>query len=169
MKNLSWNLRIMLGLVGVAILVAIGFFAWYTFVRLDRDGPLDYDTYPNAELMNEDELPGQVLRRYAVPDAPENVQRYYTEREFECTATFGDVQEGDTLREDVFVRATCLRDRSHPLGFEQTLRLSIQPERAPLIYQDNNPQNSVIGGGEPTGRTIIDVRATWTNMGLLGG
>ncbi|HLA44483.1 MAG TPA: hypothetical protein VJZ27_13655, partial [Aggregatilineales bacterium] len=56
MRGLSWNLRIVLGLALLVILAAIVFFIYYTVVRLDRDGPIDVDTYPNASVVNEESI-----------------------------------------------------------------------------------------------------------------
>ncbi|MFP4321524.1 MAG: hypothetical protein ACLFTK_03645 [Anaerolineales bacterium] len=169
MKNLSWNLRIAIGGVVLIILSVGGFFAWYSVSQGAYDGPAEYTPYPNVEPIAAEETEGRTFYRFIAPDDHQAVQAFFAEQGFECQAFNGNVQEGPTIRQNVFVRATCLLERIHPLGFQQTVQVSIQPERTALEYENNNPQGAIVGGGIPTGRTFITEQSTWDTSGLFGG
>lgn len=168
--QLSWNLRILLGVIAVMFILVIGFFIYYTIERVRHDGPIDVEPYPDAELIIEESLQdGWDRQLYNVQADPQAVERFYQEDGYLCHALQGLAYEDGIRNDTAYLRSTCLLDRSHSLGFRQEVTIIIQPERTPYVHQDNNPANAIIGGGELTGNTAIDVRRQWGNVGILGG
>lgn len=170
-KNLSWNLRILLGIVALVIVAILGFVAYYNILRLSLDEPPEVDVYPNSELLFESTVrEGWEQARYVVDsDDPLAIERFYQEQGFECRTLSGDLYPNGRLEANVYIRSACLLDRSHSLGFRQTVQLDIQPIRTPYVYENDDPTNLIIGGGELTGEVVMDFQFLWGNDGLLGG
>lgn len=176
MKNLSWNLRIVLGAVVLVVLVAIGFFLYYTYIRLDRDGPIDVENPPDAELLNEENIDGFNRRYYVLSSSPELVEReardiedFYRDEEFTCVDYQGLVYEDRVRVEGAYIQSICSYDRSHTFGFEQTVRVIIQPERTELTFAGGGTTGEITGGGELTGNVIVVIERTWGSYDVLGG
>lgn len=167
---MSWNLRIVLGLLVLVVILLVVGVVYYNIVRVSKDQALPFDPYPGSQLRLEEKLSaGSDHFYYISTDDPLAIESFYRSRDFECQTLYGDVFENAVRQEGVYIQSTCLLDRSHPLGFSQFTRLTIQPIRAPLQYLDDNPQNQIIGGGTLTGEVIIDIQRQWGNDGLLGG
>jgi hypothetical protein len=169
MKNLSWYGRGVILVVGVIILALVFLGIYYAYIRYDRNRPYEFEVYPGVEQVVEEKLSDnedhfQYLGR-TEPNNTENyarqVQRFYTDQGFVCQSLIGDVYENARLLENVYVWSRCVVDRSHGFGVNQTVVIVIQPERTPVIFRDNNPQNEIVGGGELTGVVVIDVQRAW--------
>lgn len=176
MRGLSWNLRIVLGLVGLVIIFGIGFAIFYNVIRSTRNKPLEVDTYPGVQLVVEEKLNDNNDHFYYVGTTdPANAQQYatdvakfYRDKGYECRILSGNFYENAVLIENGYVRTACLLDRSHPVGVNQSVEITIQLERTPLTYLDNDPQKQITGGGEITGKVIIDVRRSWGTYDVVG-
>src|SRR5688572_28164840 len=121
---MSWNIRILLGLIGLLIVAAIIFGIYYTVVRLQYDGPVEVETYPGAaKTVEETVSPGFDHLQFTTSTAdPIAVEQFYRDEGYICRFGTGDVYELGTLVEDVYIRSDCLLDRTHPLGFHQTVK-----------------------------------------------
>jgi len=171
MSKLSWNLRILLGIITLIIVLIIFFFIYYTIVRLDRNQAIEIEAYPGAQLVNAEELQnGRDHLQYTSNGAdPAAIEGFYRERGYTCRTQYGTVYVRGITENNVYVRSTCLLDRSHSLGFKQSVTLRIQPERTAYQYENNDPAGRVVGGGELTGWVVIDFIREWGNVGILGG
>lgn len=167
---MSWSIRILLGLIAIIVIALIAFGIYYTVIRLDRNGPIEVETYPGAQKVVEETVrEGHDHLQFTSTASAFDIEHFYREKGYECVAGAGDVWESGIKLDDVYIRSTCLLDRSHSFGFQQTVRIIIQPNREPVVYQDNDPQLPAIGGGTLTGDVIIDVQRFWGSSGLLGG
>lgn len=168
--NLSWNLRIVIGLVALTIAAVVCGVIYYTVIRVSKDAPIEFETFPGAQLYLEEQLGEGSDHFYYISTAdPLSIESFYREREFNCITQYGTVYENAVRNDSAYIQSTCLLDRSHALGFRQFTRLIIQPARTPIVYLDNNPSNQIVGGGELTGEVVIDIQRQWGNDGLFGG
>lgn len=163
MSDLSWNVRLVLGMLLLAIIAVIGFGLYYTVVRLDRGKALEFEAYPGSQLINEETVAeGFDHFYYTTTDSPELVERFFANQDYVCRRQSADIYVDTVYTENIFVQSVCIVDRSHSLGFIQFNTITIQPQRTP--WQD--PPSA--GGGGLTGIVIIDIKRQWGG-GLFGG
>lgn len=166
MKNLSWNLRIVLGLVILSIIFVIGFGISYSVTSNQYSKALELDVYPGTTLSGQvDLLSGQDRLLYVnmvetvdydtVVARSRDIQRFYEERDYECTVGTGHINVNGQQERNLYIYSRCLLDRSHDFGFQQFNTLIIQPQR-------------LEGSNELTGQILIDVQRQWNNSGFLG-
>ena len=167
---MSWNIRILLGLVGLLILAAIIFGIYYTVVRLGYDGPIEVATYPGAaKAVEETVSPGFDHLQFTSTADPIAIEQFYRQEGYTCRYGEGNVFEHGVLVQDVYIRSDCLLDRSHFLGFHQTVKIVIQPVRSPYTFPNDDRNQDLTGGGVLTGQDVIDVQRTWGTDPVLGG
>jgi hypothetical protein len=157
MKKLSWNLRLVLGLLGLVLLAIILFVVYYNVVRFNRSGALSFEAYPGAQLASYQELGQGADQSFYVLQSndPIAVERFYVEEGFTCRTLRGKVLISDGVEQ--YIQSSCLLDRSHPLGFEQSIQITIQPERTEIVYEETNEGRIPVSGGALTGQVIISV------------
>jgi hypothetical protein len=163
MRDLSWNVRLVLGMLLLAILFIVAFFIYYTLVRLDRDKALEFETYPGAQLIVEETLTeGYDHFYFTSTDPATEIEDFYAKQGYQCTRHTVDLYEDTVFKENAYYQSNCFLDRSHSLGFTQFNAIIIQPQRTP--WQD--PPSA--GGGALTGLVVIDIQRQWGG-GFLGG
>lgn len=166
MNNLGWASRIVLGVIALIVLVVIGAGVYYMVVRSQRSGPLEVEQYPGTETLIDNEVQdGLSHQRYAgtteignVAAYAQQIEKFYRDQGFTCVTQTGETVENGTAVDNTYLQSTCLMDRSHPFGFDQSVRMIIQPERT-------TPDQ----GGALTGRVVIDVQRTWGSYAVIGG
>ena len=178
MRNLSWNIRILIGILVLAIVLVIGIAVFYNVVRAGYTNPMGVEIYPSAELMFDGTPDNGVQQQvYAVqgdgtqdiPTVAQDIQSFYEDEGFECSAQYGTIYENAVRLEDAYLQSNCFKERSHTFGFTQFSRITIQPERRPYQYLDGNPENQITGGGDLTGLIAIEIMREWDSSGILGG
>jgi|GEM_PF-6108720 len=141
MANLSWNLRLVIGVVLLVIIASVLFFVYYNIQANNRNEPLSLELYDGMTLLNSEALRDGEQRDYYVVTgvAPFDIEKFYQDRDFDCTSLFNAAGE--------YLRSTCLLERTH-LGFWQVASLTIQPDEE--------------------GNVVLVARLSWNDSGFLG-
>lgn len=154
MRRLSWNVRVVLGLIILVIIAAVVFVIYYNVTRTRLDKPMEVNKYPDAQLVFEEKLLDGSDRLYyeidsddvgGVDGLAQRVEKFYRDEEYTCRALYDN---------SVYVYSTCLLEKTNFLGFDRFNRIMI----VPLRDENNNL----------TGDVGIDVRRSWGSNGGIG-
>lgn len=142
-----------LALSALLVVVALVAGGVYWYMRSSRDKPLELDTYPGAQLVNDEVIrPGHDHQQYIATDPIEQIETFYDDQDgVTCQRQYGEVREdpetGELIREQ-HLFTVCDIDRSW-LDMTQYTTVTIQP-----TYDDAD---------QPTDHIVIDVQRRWGN------
>lgn len=153
MGRLSWNVRLVLGIVGIIIIGAIVLIIYYNLSRIRLDKPMDVEKYPDANLVYEDSPFDGADRQYyevkgdvnTVNEIAQKVERFYADEDYTCRALYDNAE---------YVYSTCLLEKTNFWGFDRFNRILIVPIRD--------------GNDTLTGSIGIDINRSWGAGGGLG-
>lgn len=153
MRRLSWNIRIVLGLMIFIVIALVIFVIYYNVARSTLDKAMDVEKYPGAALIFEESVYDGTDRLYyefsgdsaAVMDNAQRVEKFYADKDYTCRALFDNAE---------YVYSTCLLEKSHFLGFDRFNRIRIVPLR-----DENNAVTGIVG---------IEVTRNWGSNGGIG-
>ncbi|MBZ0310812.1 MAG: hypothetical protein K8I82_32435, partial [Anaerolineae bacterium] len=95
MRRLSWNVRVVLGLIILAIIAVVILVIYYNVTRARLDKPMEVKGYPNAEKVFEQKLLEGNDRIYyeitaedvtGVEALAQQVEEFYQDEEYTCRA-----------------------------------------------------------------------------------
>ncbi len=154
MRRLSWNVRVVLGLIILAIIAVVVFVIYYNVTRARLDKPMEVKAYPNAEKVFEETLLEGNDRLYYEVQAEDvagvealarEIENFYRDEDYTCRSLHDN---------SVYVYSTCLLEKTNFLGFDRFNRIRI----VPLRDESSNL----------TGKVGIEISRNWGSNGGIG-